>query len=126
MATARPPAGPGPALGDFLDRLQSRLDALHPSELLAALVAHAERLPVAGREDFLKIFGESAGSPPGTPDRPDQLLGDIDDFARQLATGEYRLSEDDDDFYDGYSRGGHWHADDERWAPARPAPGSNR
>ena len=104
MATTRRSAGP--ALGEFLTALRSRLDALPPEGVAAALVAHAERLPVAGRRAFLDIFPEPherpavSGPPqPGEDLLAEVLLADIAAFAARAVAGEF--AEDDDRYDDG-------------------------
>ena len=54
MATSRRRAAPG--LGDFLDALETRLRTLGVEGIVAALIAHAERLPAKSRQEFLAIF----------------------------------------------------------------------
>ena len=114
MATTRRSAGP--ALGEFLTALRSRLDALPPQDVAAALVAHAERLPVARRQAFLDIFPEPHGQA-GAPDTPasdeallaEALLADIAAFAARAAAGEFT---EDDDWYDRYDRRSDWEDED--------------
>jgi hypothetical protein len=113
MTTARRSAGP--ALGEFLTALRSRLDALSPEGVAAALVAHAERLPVASRQAFLDIFPEPHERPTA-PDAPasgeallaEVLLADVAAFAARAAAGEFA---EDDDWYDRYDRRHDWEDD---------------
>jgi hypothetical protein len=115
MATARRSAGP--ALGEFLTALRSRLDALPPEVVAAALIAHAERLPVARRQALLDIFPEPQGRPAGSggPPQPDAallaeaLLADIAAFAARASAGEFA---EDDDWYDRYDRRNDWEDED--------------
>lgn len=83
-------------LGEFLAVLEQRLAALPVDDLLAALVAHAERLPVRDREAFLAIFPAPSAvvsqvpgpravpSPDGT-----RLLADIDVFVDRVRSGAF-------------------------------------
>ncbi|MGB7819926.1 MAG: hypothetical protein WBL35_14490, partial [Ornithinibacter sp.] len=52
----------GPALGVFLAALHDRTRDLSREDLLAALVGHAERLPVPQRQAFLDIFPDPAAA----------------------------------------------------------------
>ncbi len=97
MATGRRRAAPG--LGEFLDTLEARLRTLGAEGTITALLAHAQRLPAASRQEFLAVFSE-----PGIPKaaaRDDGLLADIDAFAQRARDGEFDGSEDryDDDWY---------------------------
>jgi hypothetical protein len=92
--------------------LHSRLAALPPEEVTAALVAHAERLPVANRQAFLDIFPEPHGRPvaPGTASQggalpagailAEMLLADIAAFAARAAAGDFTEDDDWDDRWD--------------------------
>jgi hypothetical protein len=109
MAATRRSAGP--PLGEFLTALRSRLDALSPEGVAAALVAHAERLPVVSRQAFLDIFPEpherpaAPGPPPGEALLSEMLLADIAAFAARAVAGEFA---EDDDWYDRYDRHDDW------------------
>ena len=103
----------GPALGVFLAALHERTRDLSREDLLAALVGHAERLPVPQRQAFLDIFPDPAAAPtlPLAASSADLLAG-IDAFAARVAAGEY--ADDERYRWDGYR----W-ADEEAatWAP---------
>ncbi len=83
-------------LGEFLAVMEQRLAALPVEDLRAALVAHAERLPVRDREAFLAIFPAPSAmvsqvpgpravrSPDGT-----RLLADIDAFVDRVRSGAF-------------------------------------
>lgn len=113
MAATRHPAGP--PLGEFLTALRSRLEALSPEGVAAALVAHAERLPVASRQAFLDIFPEpherptTPGPPPGEALLAEMLLSDIAAFTARATAGDF--TEDEDDWYDRFDRHDRWDDD---------------
>jgi hypothetical protein len=100
-------------LGEFLAALSQRWQGLSREELLALLVAHAERLPVRDRQAFLEIFPGPETEPTGrvTSARA-SLLGDIEAFAGRVSAGEYADDE-------GYYRDRYGWADEEAaaWVP---------
>ena len=107
----------GPALGVFLAALHDRTRDLSREDLLAALVGHAERLPVPQRQAFLDIFPDPAAAPtPPLAASSADLLAGIDAFAARVAAGEY--ADDEGYRWDGYR----W-ADEEAatWALAADA-----
>jgi tetratricopeptide (TPR) repeat protein len=87
-------------LGEFLQGLSQRWRALSREELLAVLLAHAERLPVRDRQAFLNIFpdpGEQhAGPLDDAPSAGASLLTEIKAFTARVAAGEYA---DDEEYY---------------------------
>jgi hypothetical protein len=82
-------------LGEFLAVLEQRLAALPVEDLRAALVAHAERLPVRDREAFLAIFPapSAISQVPGPHAVPPldgaRLLADIDAFVDRVRSGAF-------------------------------------
>jgi uncharacterized protein (TIGR03083 family) len=82
-------------LGEFLAVLEQRLAALPVEDLRAALVAHAERLPVRDREAFLAIFPapSAISQVPGPHAVPSldgaRLLADIDAFVDRVRSGAF-------------------------------------
>ncbi|WP_238010354.1 hypothetical protein KZZ52_53790 [Dactylosporangium sp. AC04546] len=83
-------------LGEYLAVLEQRLAALPVDDLRAALVAHAERLPVRDREAFLAIFPAPSAMVSQVPGRravpsPDgtRLLADIDAFVDRVRSGAF-------------------------------------
>jgi hypothetical protein len=107
---ARPRRGTAPGLGEFLNTLETRLRILSVQEVLAALVAHAERLPSGRRQAFLDIFPDPRVTPSGAVEPEDHLLlADVDAFVARARAGEFDQEEtwydvryDDDDWdYDG-------------------------
>ena len=103
----------GLALGVFLAALHDRTRDLSREDLLAALVGHAERLPVPQRQAFLDIFPDPAAAPtPPLAASSADLLASIDAFAARVAAGEYADDE-------GYRWNGYRWADEEAatWAP---------
>src|SRR4051812_44429312 len=83
-------------LGEFLAVLEQRLAALPVDDLRAALVAHAERLPVRDREAFLAIFPDPfaiVSQMPGPRAVPSldgaRLLADIGAFVERVRSGAF-------------------------------------
>jgi len=99
-------------LKTFLDDLADRLDALPPEDLVRVLLAHAERLPVDARREFLEIFPTPAdGSTRTTAEPYVTLMDDIAAFVERLDEGTYDT--EDQERYDSF---GGWN--DEEAAPS--------
>jgi hypothetical protein len=100
-------------LGEFLAALSQRWQGLSREELLAVLVAHAERLPMRDRQAFLEVFPcPGTGPAERVASARASLLDDIEAFAGRVSAGEYADDE-------GYYRDRDGWADEEAaaWAP---------
>ncbi len=106
---------------DFLEALETRLAALKPAELRAALMAHAETLPAVERGAFLGIFemaeetGKAGGRPRiGRATEADTLLRDIDALVEKYGASRHE------------GNGNDWEEEgnDEEWDYSEPARGA--
>lgn len=109
----------GPALGDFVTDLRSRLAPLSRDDLTRLILAHAERLPTPERAAFLEIFpAPTARAGQAAPQfvrrqAADDVLQRVRDFAARVASGDY--AEPEDEWDDGWQGRHGW--DDEQEVP---------